>query len=373
MKRVLLLSTSAPATGSGTGERSLSIFNAISKVAETHVVRLYTGGRKPEPSPDWTTLPLFEPGQDTQWYWRRRKYLLEDFRVDARLLSEVRRLHEKHKFDAFFCRYFSVIVAGCDQLGPTLLDFDDLPATMPGPRIPGWRRLGWELTTRRLSSFRTVFVTKGSDVPRLQHPDVRVLPCISTVRPPPETGSNEGIPFASAPAPRILFVGSIAWPPNREGLMRFIRDVLPAIRRRVPGATLRVVGEGTTSLAGLEGVSGAGFVDDLAAEYVRATIVICPIFSGAGANVKLAEAAQFGKAIVASADAAKGFEGILEPDRDLWVARSDEQMTEMCGRLLTDETVRETLGRQARTTAEKSLSQAAIDRIVAQALTECWR
>jgi glycosyltransferase involved in cell wall biosynthesis len=365
MKRVLLFSTSAPATGSGTGERTLSIFNAISKVAETHVVRLYTGGMKPEPSQSWTTLRLFEPGQDTQWYWRRRKYLLEDFRVDARLFAEVRRLHEKHKFDAFFCRYFSAIVAGCDRLGPTLLDFDDLPTTMPGPRIPGWDRLGWELTARRLSSFRTVFVTKGSDVPRLRHPNVQVLPCISTVRPPAE-------PPPSAPSPRILFVGSIGWPPNRDGLMRFIRDVLPAIRRRVPGTTLRVVGEGSASLKDLEGVSGAGFVDDLAAEYVQATIVICPIFSGAGANVKLAEAAQFGKAIVASAGAAKGFEGILEPDRDLWVARSDEQMTEMCARLLTDETARATLGRQARKIAEESLSQAAIDRIVAQALAGCW-
>jgi glycosyltransferase involved in cell wall biosynthesis len=170
----------------------------------------------------------------------------------------------------------------------------------------------------------------------------------------------------------ILFVGSYRWPPNRDGVTRFVQHILPRIRQQVPTATLRFVGEDSQLLDGIDGVSGAGFVEDLVAEYRNAALVVCPIYSGAGANVKLAEAALFGKAIVATSHAARGFEGMLEPERDLLVADTDETITAACIRLLQDEHVRTELERNSLRAAAEHLSQPAIDRIVGNALERCW-
>jgi hypothetical protein len=88
--------------------------------------------------------------------------------------------------------------------------------------------------------------------------------------------------------------------------------------------------------------------------------------------VKLAEAALFGKAIVATSHAARGFEGMLEPERDLLVADTDETITAACIRLLQDEHVRTELERNSLRAAAEHLSQPAIDRIVGNALERCW-
>jgi glycosyltransferase involved in cell wall biosynthesis len=374
MKRVCFVSTSAPIAGSGTGERTLSILNAVARVAETHFLVLHTGGPAPiaPVGSDWSTVRLFEPGQDTRWYWRKRKYLLKDFRTDRRLANEIRRLHAKHRFDAFLCRYFSSAQMGCDQFGPTVLDFDDLPSRIAGPRVPGWDRLGWQLTMRRLRSFRTVLVTKQSDKERIHHPDVRVLPCISTRIPESRSSSASEHLSHLEHSHRLLFVGSMRWQPNREGLMTFIHDVLPEIRRQIPGAILRVVGEDSDRLGQIEGVSGAGFVGDLAVEYRQASVVICPVYGGSGANVKLAEAAQFGKAVVTTPAAAEGFRGILQPGQDICVAESNQSMSEMCVHLLTNATARDKMGQRAMLTAQERLSQRAVDQIIEDILANCW-
>jgi len=367
MRRVLFISPGYPAPGSGTGERSLSIFNAISRVAEPHILIVYRGGSLPPESGEvsCTTVRLLEPSGDSTWFWRRRSLLHRDYFIDRRIHGVVADLHKKFGFDAFVCRYFSSIICGSDKLGPTLLDFDDLPEKMHGPRLPGWHRVTWQLMLRRVRSFRTVFVTKSRDAARLAHPDVRLLPCISTRAP----SRPEGASIADDHC--MLFVGSVNWPPNRAGINHFIRNVLPEIRKAVPNAVLRMVGEGSQSISG-EGVEGVGFVDDLEAEYARASLVVCPIFEGAGANIKLAEAVRFGKAVISTPHAASGFTGILEPERDLWIAGSDEVMSEMAVRLLTDASQRERLGRHARATAEVRLSQNSIDKTVIESLANCW-
>jgi glycosyltransferase involved in cell wall biosynthesis len=97
---------------------------------------------------------------------------------------------------------------------------------------------------------------------------------------------------------------------------------------------LRIVGRLSnaerTALKDREGIEVVGFVDDLAAEYRQADVCICPIWRGEGANVKLAEYAGLGRAIVATAFSARGFEGILEPGRDLLMANSDDELEDCC-------------------------------------------
>ena len=43
-------------------------------------------------------------------------------------------------------------------------------------------------------------------------------------------------------AGRIVFTGNMSWPPNEDAAEHFARDIMPAIRSRIPGASFWIVG-----------------------------------------------------------------------------------------------------------------------------------
>jgi glycosyltransferase involved in cell wall biosynthesis len=356
MSRILYIVDVRPTSGYGGGERTLSIYNALRRIADVDLFLVALPGSlmAAEPGEHFVRL-LADTEQATKWYWRKHKYLLKDFRPNARMTAVLRSAHEAGSYDAYFGRYHLPLMAGCARFGPSFVDVDDLPMDTWSSRVPLFdsvRRLAF---FKALSGFKTVFVTKNRDVGRIRHPDVRVLPCISTL--PEATGPALG---ESEPG-RMFFVGGLEWPPNRTGIQQFIDKSLPRIRERIPGALLRVVGRNGSVVAGPPGVSAAGFVPELLPEYVQASIVVCPIRSGSGSIVKLAEAAAYGKPIVATRFAARGFEGILEPDRDFLVADSDEEFADACVKLLLDDSLRSTLSANIKKAAAGRLDQSAID------------
>lgn len=102
----------------------------------------------------------------------------------------------------------------------------------------------------------------------------------------------------ATPAPRLLFVGSgNAF--NVEGLRWFLEKVWPLVRAGVPEATLQVCGSIAAAFpAAPAGVTFLGGVPDLAPHYASAAVVVVPLLRATGLNIKLAEAAAYGRAIV---------------------------------------------------------------------------
>jgi glycosyltransferase involved in cell wall biosynthesis len=99
---------------------------------------------------------------------------------------------------------------------------------------------------------------------------------------------------APAAEPTLLVVGSWDRDANAQGARAFLEQGWPAVRARVPGARLRLVGRGIpTALADLARSAGAepvGYVADLAGELARAWGLVVPLWYGAGARVKTVEA-----------------------------------------------------------------------------------
>ncbi len=110
--------------------------------------------------------------------------------------------------------------------------------------------------------------------------------------------------------PNILFVGSLDYKPNEEGLIWFIENVLVDINGEFD---FLIIGSGNPSeklkfvMANDSRVRFLGYVQNLGEYYYRSNVVVIPILSGSGTRLKALEALSYGCVIVSTS---KGIEGI---------------------------------------------------------------
>jgi glycosyltransferase involved in cell wall biosynthesis len=157
--------------------------------------------------------------------------------------------------------------------------------------------------------------------------------------------------------PRLLFTGTMSYPPNHQGIVWFARSVWPLVRQRLPDAQLYVVGKGppedVRALDGVDGITVHGFVDSMAPYFARAGAVVAPILAGAGIRVKIIEAMAAGRAVVSTPLGCEGLAG-LEPGRHLLVAEEPQAFAAEAVRLLSDPELSDRIARSARELAEHS-------------------
>ena len=149
----------------------------------------------------------------------------------------------------------------------------------------------------------------------------------------------ECIPNAIAPrraqrAPHpdtLLFVGTLNYLPNNEGLLWFLDHVLPRIRRR-RHCRVVIIGRGPLpelrAAARRRGVKLLDRVDNLKPHYRYASAVIAPMRSGGGTRIKLLEAASYGVPSIATPQAAAGLYTKDQPWG--WVAEGPQQFADAC-------------------------------------------
>jgi len=95
--------------------------------------------------------------------------------------------------------------------------------------------------------------------------------------------------FPSQP-PRIGFIGPFPRYANVEGVRWFCADVWPRIKKQVPDACLRVVGEYTeTASKWGEDIEGLGRLEDVGPEIGTWSTMIVPIRIGGGTRIKVLE------------------------------------------------------------------------------------
>ena len=108
----------------------------------------------------------------------------------------------------------------------------------------------------------------------------------------------------------LVFTGSMDWHPNEDAILYFIREILPAIRREVPGTTLTVVGRNPglqlQEAAREAGVEVTGTVDDVRPYVDAASVYVVPLRIGGGTRLKIFEALAMGKAVVSTSVGAEG-------------------------------------------------------------------
>ena len=105
---------------------------------------------------------------------------------------------------------------------------------------------------------------------------------------------------------RLLFVGSVSYRPNQQGLEWFIQEVLPRLRQAGTAVELEIVGAPARSLPAAPEVRVRGVVPSLQPFYEHAHAAIVPVLYGSGTRLKVVEAMAYGRPVVATAIGAEG-------------------------------------------------------------------
>ena len=108
----------------------------------------------------------------------------------------------------------------------------------------------------------------------------------------------------------LLFLGSFTYKPNVQAAEFLLEKIWPRIHNKIPDTRLTIGGIHQEMIRHFnsppQGVTFAGFIENLENAYAASTVVVCPILSGGGTRVKIIEAAAHGKAIVSTTIGAEG-------------------------------------------------------------------
>jgi glycosyltransferase involved in cell wall biosynthesis len=153
----------------------------------------------------------------------------------------------------------------------------------------------------------------------------------------------------------MVFVGSMDWQSNEDGVIWFVEQALPRVRASRPKARLTVVGRNPSArlrrvcdAAG--GVAVTGRVDDVRPHVERAALYVVPLLYGGGTRMKILEALAQGKAVVSTALGSEGLE--VADGEQIALADGPEAFAARCVALLGDARRRGAMGAAGRALVE---------------------
>ncbi|MDB5816044.1 MAG: hypothetical protein JWN23_3161 [Rhodocyclales bacterium] len=347
--RILLVSPISPYGQSAGGQlRTRLLMEALEEMGEVDILVLR---QEDKAEPEFSAL---EPkgiqvalSESRAWHRRYTPRIELSERISRALPQPIA------DYDIIIGRYLWSI---CQLVIPakvtSVVDLDDFDyrfsqASLMRPAvIKEWlqRRLSTQLARRQLSRFNAGFFVSERDR--------ACSPALSSVLLPNVPGSIPAQAQRNPDGNSILFVGSMWYRPNHEAAEWFIAQVLPRIRARRPEAHFVIVGAAPHDLlarwAAIPGVEARGYVDSLADTYASAGVVVAPIQSGGGTNIKILEALAYACPCVTNRFSHSAFSHHLQPGQHLLVANDANAFAEACLQMLAEPGRGNALGQAAR-------------------------
>jgi glycosyltransferase involved in cell wall biosynthesis len=152
----------------------------------------------------------------------------------------------------------------------------------------------------------------------------------------------------------VVFVGSMDWEPNVDGVEWFCHEVWPLVLRHRPGSRFQIVGRRPgrriRALAS-ETVEVVGDVSSVVPYLHRAAVSVVPLLSGGGTRLKILEAFAARCAVVSTTVGAEGLP--VQDGRDILLRDDASEFAAAVVALLQDSDYRRRVGEAARATAER--------------------
>jgi glycosyltransferase involved in cell wall biosynthesis len=149
-----------------------------------------------------------------------------------------------------------------------------------------------------------------------------------------------------APDPVVAFVATMGWAPNVDAALWLAREIWPQVLQRSPRAQLLLVGKDPTPAVralAAGNVEVTGTVADVRPYLARARVVVAPLRAGGGTRLKIMEALDLGRPVVATSLGCEGMEDLV--GRGVVVADTATGLAAAIADLLDDPAGAAVLGR----------------------------
>lgn len=181
-------------------------------------------------------------------------------------------------------------------------------------------------------------------------------------------------PRANGPRDGLVFVGSMDYMANVDGVLYFVSEILPLIRRRRPDCRLTIVGRKPP--AEIKALSLAdplievtGTVPDVRPYLWRSAVSIVPLRVGGGTRLKIYESMAARTAVVSTSIGAEGLS--IHPPDDIRLADTPEAFAWECVQLLDNEVEREMVAEAGRLMVSQNFSWDKVSRYFENVLKSC--
>lgn len=286
------------------------------------------------------------------------------------LVLRIANLLERNRFDLIHCEWTPYAINLRQWLGtmPTIVDAHNIEAMI-------WHRnfqieqnifkkayiyLQWQ----KMKAFEQQFFPKFTRCIAVSEQDAKVITGIVPNSQVDVVANGVDVDYFSRKAPcrqpaplnqTLVFTGSLDWRPNVDGLLFFLDQVFPLVKKKYPQSRLIIVGRNPmpalqAKVVGMSDVALTGTVDDVRPYMEEAAVYIVPLRVGGGSRLKILEAFSMQMPVVSTTIGAEGLD--VTPGKDILIADTPEAFAAAVGAVLDDAKKANDLGRQGRILVE---------------------
>jgi len=211
------------------------------------------------------------------------------------------------------------------------------------------RRWYFGLQARRMYEYERRVSLAAGHIVAVSATDAQEMLRLFGVKRVSEIPTGVNIEYFQPPEPRpadgadLVFIGSMDWLPNVDGMLYFVREVLPHIRRYRPDCSLAIVGRTPppkiSELAERDPrIRVTGTVPDIRPYLWGSAVSVVPLRIGGGTRLKIYEAMAARIPVVSTTIGAEGL--TIHPPDDIRIADTPQDFADRCLELLADKTAR---------------------------------
>lgn len=358
--------------------RSFNILRHLAARHETTLLSYYAGARDETYERALTqrlpgAVPLAVPGPagpigQLAHYARHvpspAPYAVTKF-TDAAVRQEIVRIVRDRRIDVVVCDFLSASLnLPVDLQAPAVLFQHNVESALwdrqarHEPNLA--KRVAFKMEAAKMRRYEAETVARYPRVIAVSEHDRALMsamtdPARITVVPTGVDVEAYGEAATVEPEPNtVLFLGSMDWEANIDGVDFFCREVWPTVTAAVPGARFRVVGRNPhpriQKLAS-DSVEIVGGVPSVVPYLAQAAAFVVPLRVGGGTRLKIYEAMAAGRAIVSTRVGAEGLD--YTDGEDILIADRADELASAVIRLLGDDEARRRLSRGASATAAR--------------------
>lgn len=289
----------------------------------------------------------------------RRPFIIDEYRR-REMADAVRRMVREEKIDVIHAHFLHVAqYADCKGSAAFVYDAHNVEHVL-------WRRFARIQKDPLMRAFARIqlpkFVREQQRVAALSEKIVtlsdadrdefhRIAPeCdVTTVPNGADIDYFRPLPEIAEEPDTVVYFANFGWPPQDDAALFFHNEILPRVRREIPGTRLILAGKtpppAIRALAS-DDVIVTGLVPDIREYVQRAAVVVLPLRVGAGTKHRVFQTLAMEKALVTTSVGAEGI--ALEHGKTAMITDDPAEFAALTVRLLRDTALRGQLGRAGR-------------------------